>query len=53
MELIGARFCNDVDDPAARAPDLGRVAIGVDLKFLDRVFAKRVRIAPVRPVAWP
>ncbi len=45
MEFIGAGFRNDVDYPSARAPDLGGVAIGVDLELLDSVFAKRVWVA--------
>src|SRR5207253_10349679 len=37
---VGAGLGDDVDDAGGRAPDLGSVAVGGDLKFLNAVLGK-------------
>src|SRR5204862_7817662 len=45
VEFVGSALSDNVDYAAARAPDFGRVAIGRDLKFEDRILAEAVRVA--------
>ena len=44
MQLVGARFADDVDHCARVAADVGAIEVGLDLELPDRVYTGGRRV---------